>query len=151
MPDFTKRVRKRLPLPDGEQVVQAAVAQPEGSISRGIAEQGTAARGVVAATRDKRAHDGDDGTSAGRIPPANGYLVITDRRVLWADQRGTGSVGEVVAAYDHAEVVSLTEAGGHRMGNVLLALRFADGSSVGLAVHKGQKPDRLLAAMRDRP
>lgn len=150
MPDFTKRVRKRLVLPEDEIVEQAAVAQPTGSISRGFAESWTPFGAVSGAVRAKLAYDGPDGTLAGRISPRNGYLVVTNKRFLWAAQSRTGSVGEVEAAFGFDEVASVDLADGGGMGNQILGIGFADTSGVELAVAKGQHPGRLASAMQSK-
>ena len=147
MPDFTKRVRKRLALPAGEHVVQAAVAQPSGSVSRGFAENRTSLGALSSSLGAKMADDRDTGGIAERIPKKNGYLVVTDLRVLWADQNKTGSVGDIVAqfAFDEIAAVELTDGGG--MSNKLLSFTFADQSGIDVAVAKGQQPDKLHAAL----
>ena len=147
MPDFTKRVRKKIDLPTGENVVQAAVAQPSGSISRGFAEKRTTLGAVSSSLAGKASIGGDGGQIADRVPSKNGYLVVTNRRVVWADQGKTGSVGGIVAQFSFGEIagVELTDGGG--MSNKLLSLAFTDQSSVDVAVAKGAKPDRLHAAL----
>ncbi len=150
MPDFTKRVRKGLELPVGEKVVQAAVAQPAGSISRGFAEQRTSLGAVASAVQDKLAGDDDGAAMSGRVPARNGYLVATDRRLLWAGQRRTGSVGDIEAEFAYGEIVSATLGDGGGMSNKLLTIAFLDGSAVEVAVAKGQKPALLAEAIQAR-
>jgi len=149
MPDFTKRVQKRLPLPDGEFVQQAAVAQPPGSFVRGVAERPSVMGGLLDAAVSKkgRSTNPDEGVIADRVPSKNGYFIVTNRRFLWAAQNRLGSVADITAEFRFDEVgaIELTNGGG--MSNKLLNITFIDGSEVGLAVAKGQKPDLLAAAI----
>jgi hypothetical protein len=123
------------------------VAQPSGSISRGFAEQRTAGGAIASAVREKLTGNDEDELLSARVPSHNGYLVATSLRLLWAGQRRTGSVGDIEAEFSYAEIASvhLTDGGG--MSNKLLSIEFSDSSSVDVAIAKGQKPGRLVAAI----
>ncbi|MEM9131132.1 MAG: hypothetical protein AAF962_21915 [Actinomycetota bacterium] len=153
MPDFSKRVQKRANefLETGEEFVFAVVAQPRGSISRGMNDGGIrtglrGARDVKQALDDKRRDRGDE--LASRVPVANGYLTLTSERLLWLRQTKLGmATGEILAAYALDEVAGASWTKGSGLGNQELLLTFGDESEASVLIHNSQKPDRLRSEL----
>lgn len=153
MPDFSKRVQKKADefLESGEEFIVAVVAQPPGSISRGVNDSGyrtdvATARGMAGAMRTKLERGDDD--LAARVPRSNGYLTLTSRRLLWLRQTRLGmATGEVLAAYTLDEVAGASWSRGTGVGNRALRLTFGDESEASVLIHKSQKPERLQSEL----
>jgi hypothetical protein len=153
MPDFTRRVKKKLVLPDGEVVQKAVVAQPPKSMSRNISEGRTVYGAVSDTLLNSLVGESNDQSSrqtamAGRVPTSNGYLVVTNMRLLWADQTRMAAVGEIKAKFDFADIASVGVEKGGGTGNRLLSITFADSSSIDLAVMKSQHPENIATVIQ---
>jgi hypothetical protein len=149
MPDFTRRVKKKLVLPDGEVVQKAVVAQPPKSMSRNISEGRTVYGAVSDTLLDNLVGESSGQTAmAGRVPTSNGYLVVTNMRLLWADQTRMAAVGEIKAKFDFADIASVGFQKGGGTGNRSLSITFADSSSIDLAVMKSQHPENIATVIQ---
>jgi hypothetical protein len=121
--------------------------QPSGSISRGVGRSGNPHRGVAEAVAVKMAGD-DEATVAGRVPTKNGYLSVTDHRVIWLDQRRTGFPGDPVTEFAADELSRVDHGKAPGLGNRSVRITFRDGAVSDLVVHRSQKPDELVEALR---
>lgn len=151
MPDFTKRVARRAAgiLEAGETVLRSVVAQPPGSLTRGINEPGgSVVSGVREGRRGKREHAGEAGGLAGTIPPQNVYLTLTDRRMLVHTMSWVGSPADLVATLDLGRIARMTLEPGRSGGTLTVA--FADGTSIDFLVVNSQHPREFLAVWNER-
>jgi hypothetical protein len=146
VPDFTKRVVKRAAgdLEPGEAVLRSVVAQPPGSLTRGINEPGG---NVVSGFRDgrraKQEHAGGTTGLAAAVPPQNVYLTLTDRRLLVHTMSSMGSPRHLAAAFTLDRLARLTLE--PRRGGGILLVAFVDGTSVDFLVVQSQHPEEFLA------
>jgi hypothetical protein len=146
VPDFTRRVARRAAgdLQPGEAVLRAVVAQPPGSLTRGINEPGgNLVSGLRQGRRDKREHGAEAAGLAAAVPPRNVYLTLTDRRLLVHTMSVLGSPKALAAALPLDRLARLTLDQQRNSG--ILLVRFADGTSVDFLVVKSQHPEEFLA------
>jgi hypothetical protein len=146
MPDFTKRVVKGASsdLGPGEQVIRAVVAQPPGSITRGITETGSTAFGYRRGRKQKARHEAEVTGLAAQIPPQNVYLTLTDRRVLIHVMTKMGNPEQLVAQYRFDQIASI-RCDPKRFKAGSLEVTFADETAVDLLVVQRQDPVSFVA------